>query len=88
MPNPNKALCAAAAKWRTANQDHRGGVVLIWQGEACGWMNSLRDPHKERPGTYAVDEADHIFLAEGGDDYNGAKCWVATDLTGQSKAGA
>lgn len=27
----------------------------------------------------AADENGHVFIAEGGDDYNGAKCWVAVD---------
>lgn len=79
MPNLHMVFCATAAKWRKANQDHRGGVVLIWEGEVYGWKSALREPHKERPGVYAVDEAGHVFVAEGGDDYNGAKCWVAAD---------
>lgn len=44
-----------------------------------GWKNCLRDAAHERPGVYAVDEAGHVFIAEGGDDYNGAKCWVAVN---------
>jgi hypothetical protein len=52
-----------------------------WCGKArYGWRNSLRDAGHERPSVYAVDEAGHVFIAEGGDDENGAKCWVAADL--------
>ncbi|MDR6918912.1 hypothetical protein J2X66_005817 [Pseudomonas sp. 3296] len=40
----------------------------------------MRDAGHERPSVYAVDEAGHVFIAEGGDDENGAKCWVAADL--------
>ncbi|MNC54294.1 hypothetical protein D3C75_1037700 [compost metagenome] len=73
------ALRVTATRWRESNQEHRGGVVLLWEGQAYGWKNSLRDAGHERPGVYAVDEDGHVFIAEGGDDYNGAKCWVATD---------
>lgn len=37
----------------------------------------------ERPGAYAVDKDGLIFMAEGGDDYNGAKAWVAVDPDAQ-----
>lgn len=38
--------------------------------------DALRDVKDERPGTIAVDENGGIFIAEGGDDDMGAKCWV------------
>ena len=41
-------------------------------------------PSKHSPSCwsrYAVDEAGHVFISEGGDDYNGAKCWVAINPT-------
>ncbi|PHX46475.1 hypothetical protein AO354_21185 [Pseudomonas syringae pv. syringae] len=78
-----EALRAAASKWRKINQDHRGGIVMIWQGTVYGWKDSLRDASQERPGVFAVDETGHIFIAEGSDDYNGAKGWVAADLDKQ-----
>ncbi|WP_413703358.1 hypothetical protein, partial [Raoultella ornithinolytica] len=49
---------------------------LIWDGEAYGWKNVLRDPQHERPGAIAVDAEGNMFIAEGGNDYDGAKCWV------------
>ncbi|SEJ61369.1 hypothetical protein SAMN04244572_04919 [Azotobacter beijerinckii] len=70
-------LRAAADHWRLTNQERSGGVVLIWQGAVYGWKNCLRDAAHEQPGAYAVDEAGHIFIAEGGNEYDGAKCWVA-----------
>ncbi len=76
-----EALRITATKWRKANHDRPGGVVLIWQGAVYGWKNCLRDAVHERPGAYAVDEAGHVFIAEGGDDHNGAKCWVVVDPT-------
>lgn len=75
--NQIEALRTTATQWRTANPDRRGGVVLIWQGSVYGWKNCLRDASHEQPGAYAVDAAGHVFIAEGGNDYDGAKAWVA-----------
>lgn len=74
-----EALRATAIQWRKGNPQHPGGVVLLWQGAVYGWKNNLRDASHEQPGVHAVDEAGHVFIAEGGDDYNGAKCWVAVN---------
>lgn len=74
-----KDLQAVAAQWRSRNQERSGGVVLIWQGAVYGWKNCLRDAIHERPGAHAVDDAGHVFIAEGGDDDNGAKRWVVVD---------
>lgn len=39
-----------AKVWRQRNQEHAdSGVVLIWDSEAYGWKNVLRDPQHERP---------------------------------------
>lgn len=70
-------LRATAQKWRDENQGHQGGIVLVWQESVYGWKNCLRDAAHEQPGAFAVDADGHIFIAEGGDDYDGAKCWVA-----------
>jgi hypothetical protein len=78
-----EVLRATATKWRTGNQEHPGGVVLVWECEVYGWKDELRDPESERPGAYAVDKAGLVFKAEDGDDYNGAKAWVAVDPDGQ-----
>ncbi|WP_267400366.1 antirestriction protein ArdR [Pseudomonas sp. GM_Psu_2] len=66
-----------ARQYRNANPQREGGVVLIWQGNAYGWKNCLHDASHEQPGAYAVDLDGHVFMAEGGDAYNGAKAWVA-----------
>jgi hypothetical protein len=76
-----EALRTTATQWRATNQDHRGGVVLVWQGKVYGWKDRLRDARHERPGAYAIDETGHVFIAEGGDDQDGAKGWVAVDPT-------
>lgn len=75
------SLRATASQWREDHLNYRGGVVLIWQGLAYGWKSTLRDASHERPGTYAIDAEGHVFVAEGGDAYNGAKCWVVLGHT-------
>ncbi|OKP21764.1 antirestriction protein ArdR [Serratia fonticola] len=66
-----------ANKWREQNEEHASnGVVLIWAGEVYGWKNCLRDAQHERPGAIAVDADEHVFIAEGGNDDDGAKRWV------------
>ncbi len=79
MSDTLEAMRATATMWRSRNHEYQEGVVLIWQGEVYGWKNKLRDASHERPGVYAVDVTGHVFVAEGGDDLNGAKCWVAAE---------
>lgn len=70
-----------AAKWREEHSEHAAaGVVLIWNNKAYGWKNELRDPNNEQPGAYAVDINNNVYIAEGGNNYDGAKCWVATAI--------
>ncbi|WP_226066766.1 antirestriction protein ArdR [Dickeya zeae] len=69
-------LIKIAERWRKVNKEYEAGVVLIWGSKAYGWKDQLRDPHQERPGAIAVDAAGQVFEAQGGDDYNGAKCWI------------
>ena len=70
---------SAARRYREANPERQLGVVLVFEGKAYGWKDCLRDPGHEQPGAYAVDEAGHVFIAEGGNEHDGAKCWVAAD---------
>lgn len=67
-----------AKNWRlTQPENRKTGVVLIWQNEVYGWKNCLRDAAHERPNAIAVDEKGHVFVAHGGNDYDGAKGWIA-----------
>lgn len=68
-----------AANWRAEQPETRAtsGVVLIWQGQAYGWKDKLSNAAHEQPGAVAVDADGHVFIATGGDQDNGAKCWVA-----------
>lgn len=69
-------LVEIAHKFRE-EYDKPTGVVLIWEGSAYGWKDKLRDAGHERPGAIAVDPDAHLYQAQGGDEYNGAKHWVA-----------
>lgn len=63
-----------AQRWRTQNVEHaHSGIVMIWDGQVYGWKNCLRDAQHERPGVIAVDVDENVFIAEGGNDYDGAK---------------
>lgn len=66
-----------ARVWRQHNQEYAdSGVVLIFNGKVYCWKNILRDPQHECPGVIAVDTEENVFIAEGGNEYDGAKCWV------------
>ena len=73
----NQKYIDLATSWRRKNQAHQEGVVLLWEGKVYGWKNQLRDAVHERPNAIAVDSLGHVFRAEGGNDYDGAKYWVA-----------
>ena len=69
-----------ARSWRLQKPEHAdSGIVLIWNDAVYGWKNFLRDPQHERPGEIAIDSSGHIFIAEGGNEYDGAKCWVVLE---------
>lgn len=69
-----------ARAWRARNgYIGRGGVIVVFDGLAQGWVNELRDPESWRPGCVAVDETGHSWIATGGDDQNGASTWMPRD---------
>ena len=68
-------LRSTASEWRARYPEYEAGVVLIWNGSAYGWKSKLREAYTEKPGALAVDDAGHVYVAEGGDDYDGAKVW-------------
>lgn len=65
----------AAAQYRRDYPGLEGGVVLVSNGAAYGWKDALRDPQSECPGVYAVDADGRVFVAKGGNNYDGAKRW-------------
>ena len=67
-----------AVAWRATQPEPRrsSGVVLVWDGQVYGWKDALREPQHERPGAVAVDVNGRVWIAEGGNDANGAKQWL------------
>lgn len=66
---------ALGAKYRKKTGRH-DGIVIIFEGEAIGWMDELRDPHGCSPGCIAVDTQGHIWTATGWNPgWNGASRW-------------
>lgn len=63
------------AKHYRATTGRTNGLILIYQGKAYGWRDCLRDPQTERPKAIAVDPEGRLFVATGGDDYQGAESW-------------
>lgn len=78
MDNEQNIL-EVANQWRIDNPGHEDGVVLIWNNQAYGWKNTLRDPQHERPGVLAVTLNGLIYKAEGGNDYDGAAFWFTVN---------
>lgn len=74
-----EAAKAVAQAWRAGESGDRatGGVVLVWESAVYGWKDELRDPGHERPGAVAVDAEGRAWIAEGGNDYDGAHRWTA-----------
>lgn len=66
-----------AKQYRNSNPGKEGGVVLVYEGQAYGWKDELRDPQSEKPGAFAVDTKGHIWRAVGGNNYDGAEWWKA-----------
>lgn len=79
MMDNKQSILDAANQWRIDNPGHDNGVVLIWNNQAYGWKNALRDPQHERPGALAVTVDGQIYKAEGGNDYDGAAFWFTTN---------
>lgn len=40
-----------------------------------GWKSALRDPGHERPGAFAIDAANRVWVATGGNENDGAAEW-------------
>lgn len=76
----------AAQEWRArSGYAGRGGVVVVFDGIAQGWVNELRDPQAWRPGCVAVDETGCSWRAIGGNDQHGALTWMPLDAHSWNK---
>ncbi|MFC1098365.1 hypothetical protein ACFGZK_10925 [Pasteurella multocida] len=74
-------LLKIANDYRNQNKDTHAfmlnsGYVIVYDGSACSWRNSVRNPETEKPNAYLVGlSEDEIFIAKGGDEFNGAEIW-------------
>lgn len=69
-----------ANEWRRSRGQNRGFVVVCRGGhEVAGWMDELRPPVSWIPGCWAVDIDNNLWIARGGNDYEGARDWVRID---------
>lgn len=57
----------------------KGGVVVLYDGQAESWVNELRNPEHWRPGCVAVDEAGNTWTAVAGGEQNDALIWMPND---------
>lgn len=68
---------ALTAAWRTENgYAGKGGVVVVFNEEVQGWVNTLRNPEHWVAGCFAVNELGEIWQTIGGDENNGALMWL------------
>lgn len=72
---PTPPTLEKASSWFHENPHRAHGVVLIWDGEMYGWKSALRDPGHERPGAFAIDAANRVWVATGGNENDGAAEW-------------
>lgn len=53
----------------------KGGVVVMYNTDVCGWCDTLRNPEHWRPGCLAIDEAGNQWVSQGGTAQGGAQRW-------------
>lgn len=54
----------------------KGGLVVIYDGQATGWIHKLERPEGWAPGCIAIDEDGNRWVSDGGNDQDGATQWV------------
>lgn len=67
--------CVAAAQSFRVERDYPDGLVIVFDFEAVGWINELRDPSGWEPGVLAVATDGEIHEARGGNVQEGAQRW-------------
>ncbi|HHA1396902.1 TPA: hypothetical protein ACOEOW_003881 [Enterobacter hormaechei subsp. xiangfangensis] len=52
-----------------------GGFVVVFDGKCAGWISALNEPQGWEPDSIAVNETGEVWLAYGGNAYDGAQRW-------------
>ena len=71
-----RSLLAEKADRYRDREQLNGGFVVLNGGVPTGWMDRLGDPRKWMPGVIAVSPNGIQWIAQGGDEIDGAKCWA------------
>lgn len=74
--------CVAAAESFRVEREYRDGLVIVFDFEAVGWINELRDPGGWEPGVIAVTADGEVHEAMGGNTEQGAKRWELVQAEG------
>lgn len=54
----------------------KGGVVVMFNADVCGWCATMPVPEHWRPGCLAIDEAGNQWVSKGGSEQLGAERWT------------
>lgn len=74
-------LFKLAQTWREQNgYKGRAGVVVIFQGNVQGWVNTLRNPEHWQPGCVAINEEGQSWTTLAGSERTGAVMWLTNNL--------
>jgi len=66
--------------WRVEHgYSGRGGVVVVFQGKAQSWVDTLRNPEHWQPDCVAVDEQGRSWTTIGGGERDGALMWLPNE---------
>ena len=57
----------------------RGGVVVLFEGKAQGWVDELRNAEHWQPGCVAIDEQGGSWTTIAGNERDGALMWLPND---------
>ncbi len=73
-------ITKTANRWRHVNGYlSKGGVIVLHKQEANwrvqGWVNELRNPESWIPGCIAITETGDAYIAQGGNQQDGAERW-------------
>lgn len=71
-----KASKVHTAKQFRRDKDLRGGYIFVFGSQVVGWHMQLPPPDYFIPDTIAVGASGEVWVATGGDDYDGATIWI------------